>query len=233
MGRESQLEEVLRRLIDANLKYYQGLGQLVTDYVGALSRVSQDLGSVLVARSAAGRASGLPGAGGPPARAAAGEQPQSLPVQSGVPALVLEGPANALVQGMFRVDNGLPREVAAPVAATPFMDESGAEVHFDLASEPKVVALKAGESALVRLGVTIPEAIPDGATCRGEVTVPGLSHMAIPVVIRRQDHLAASPENAGAVVKTPPDRRPPGGKGLRTKTKSRSKPKSTSRQRKA
>jgi hypothetical protein len=175
MAEQPGLEQIWRRALEANARYYEALGQVTTDYLKALAGV---LGEVkLPPASFAGRTA----APVPPAAAA--------PAPS---AMVLEAPAGQTAVGAFMVQNRLGQHVAAPVVTSAFLDASGAELRPALTFEPDVVSLESGEQVLVRVTAAIDERLEPGVGYRGEVTVPGLSGDRIALVLRRREGTVAS-----------------------------------------
>jgi hypothetical protein len=176
MAEQPGLEQIWRRALEANARYYEALGQVTTDYLKALAGV---LGDIKLPASLGGRGA-APAA---PAPAAPAPAPS---------AMVLEAPAGQTAVGAFMVQNRLGQRVAAPVVPSAFLDPSGAEVRPALAFEPDVVSLESGEQVLVRVTATIDERLEPGVGYRGEVTVPGLSGDRIALVLRRRDGTAQS-----------------------------------------
>jgi hypothetical protein len=175
MAEQPGLEQIWRRALEANARYYEALGQVTTEYLKALVGV---LGDVKLPASLAGRAAApVPPAATPPAPAPS--------------AMVLEAPAGQPAVGAFMVQNRLGQRVAAPVVTSAFLDPSGVEVRPALAFEPDVVSLESGEQVLVRVTATIDERLEPGVGYRGEVTVPGLSGDRIALVLRRRDETSA------------------------------------------
>lgn len=180
MADNPRLEALLKRAIDANLRYYEGLGRLLLQYVGDLRSVGQDAGiEVTRGVSAAAARAARPGATQSPQAAAA-------------PALVLEGPKSAVVQGLFMVSNDLPHEVTATVAATPFLDPDGREVHADVITEPAAVSLQPGQRAPIQIRATVTDALQPGVNYRGRIAVPGLSETGVAVILRRSADVPAA-----------------------------------------
>src|SRR5262249_18657308 len=130
MAEQPGLEQIWRRALEANARYYEALGQVTTDYLKALAGVLADVK--------------LPTSlGGPDAApvAPASAAPPPAPAPS---AMVLEAPAGHSAVGAFMVQNRLGQRVAAPVVPSAFLDPSGAEVRPALAFEPDVVSLESG-----------------------------------------------------------------------------------------
>jgi hypothetical protein len=181
------LPDAVRRIADANLRYYQGLGRLTVDYVRAVAGLVGDL------RSAVAPAFAPPTAAGPapaPPPAAAPPPPAAV--------LVLEGEAGAEAGAVFRVSNDLRRSVSAPVVVSPFHDETGGEHRLALRVAPEVVELEAGAQTLVEVRAAIPAEAEVGVAYRAEITVPGLGTSGVPVVLRRLPDPLPAPTPAGA-----------------------------------
>lgn len=163
--------EALRRAMDANLRYYEGLQQLTAEYVKALAsvlgelRLPLDLGTLDLAR------------GRERTRTHQAEVVRTEP--STTAALVLEGEAGAEARAAFVIDNDLPREVVAPVRSSLERDVT------PVRTEPDVVTLGPGERALVQIVAEIGENLGIGESYRGEVSVPDLSQTRVPIVVRR------------------------------------------------
>ncbi|HEX2093439.1 MAG TPA: hypothetical protein VHG28_13625 [Longimicrobiaceae bacterium] len=168
------IPEAVRRIANANLRYYEGLGRLTVDYVRAMAGLVSDLSASVFPASA------------PPlaARPAPSPPRESAPAPPGA-VLVLEGAAGVEVGGVFRVSNDLRRSVSAPVVLSAFRDESGREHVLPLRVEPAVVELEAGEQTLVEVRGAIPADVEPGVAYRAEITVPGLAAGSVPVVLRR------------------------------------------------
>ena len=175
-----------RRVLQANLRYYEAVGRLSVDYVRAVAGAVGSLGAGL------------------PASAAAATRPAAPPVPSpnagtSAPALVLEAEAGKRAEGAFIVENLLSEGMSSPVVASAFASAEGRELRPRLAFEPEVVVLDAGEQVLVHVVVTIDEALETGVGYRGEVTVPGLVSRGLSIVVRRLESTEAqAPPTAGA-----------------------------------
>src|SRR5262249_32851387 len=91
LANRGQVEEVWRRVVQANLRYYEAVGRVSVDYVRAVAGAVGSLGAGLPASVATTRPSAhsapLPGAG------------------SSAPALVLEAEAGETAVGAFIVEN--------------------------------------------------------------------------------------------------------------------------------
>lgn len=199
MADAPQIPEAVRRIADANLRYYQGLGQLTVDYVRAMAGLLGELRAAVAPPQAA------------PARQA--PAPPSATPSAPPPVLVLEGQGGAEAAAVFRVSNDLRRRVSAPVVVSAFTDESGREHRLPLRVEPAVVELGAGEQALVEVHAAIPPEVEAGVPYRAEITVPGLAAAGVPVLLRRLPAApaaeAAAPTSGGAAPAAARARRAP------------------------
>ncbi|MGH7504394.1 MAG: hypothetical protein ACRELX_02030 [Longimicrobiales bacterium] len=182
MADKLPFEEPLRRVMDANLRYYEALGQITQEYWKAVFGVFREL----PIRLGAPRPSGASPAATPnptaPASAAT---------------LVLEGTAGDEAQGVFMVENRLSRMVSTAVVVSAFSDPSGRTLHPTLRVSPGVVSLQPGGRTLVQIGAVIPDDFEPDVAYRGEVTVPGLSEHGIPVLLRRAPSAEAAKPSGG------------------------------------
>lgn len=173
---------VLRRAVDANLRYYEALGRLSVEYLQTLAGLVEDvtlprLGGVSMSRSAL-PPTAPPGPALPPRPAPEGAAP--------VAALVLEAEQGGTATGLFMVQNTLPEKVSAPVLVSSFRAEGGGEAAPKLVLDPEVVTLGPGEQMLVRVTTAIDEALAPDVSYRGELSVPGVAAKGIPLVLRRR-----------------------------------------------
>jgi len=185
-------EELWRRAIDLNLRFYGALGRLTIDYLRDLVTVLGDLRS------------------SPPGRpSAAREEPSTAPPQRGNAVMVLEEGAGSAGLGVFLVENHLDHEVSARPVASVFVDPAGHEIRPTVRFDPEVVTLRAGEQLLVRVTATIDETLEPDVRYQGEVTIPELSGTCIPIVLRRRavPDKAPGPTPSSASASSPPKKR--------------------------
>lgn len=170
------LEEMWRRSLDLNIRYYSALGRLTADYLKeVVATVSQSQSSEPVANT------DRPTREAPaPAHASSAAQPMK---QAG--AMVLEGEAGSKAIGVFLVENHLSREISGRVEASSFVDEIGREVKPTLLFDPETVILRSGEQLLVRVVAVVDEALEPDVRYMGQFTIPGLVGTRVPVVLRR------------------------------------------------
>jgi hypothetical protein len=173
MAELARVEEVLKRLFDANLRWYEGLGRVTADYTQAVIRVWTDAVTSLVKTRGTKGPTPAPSTGARPASARAA-------------ALVLEADLGQVAQGAVAIENRLTRAVSAAVVTSAFANESGAATWPTLRVSPAKVDLEPGARTLVQIGVLIDEQLVPGASYRGEVSVPELSDTPIPILLRRR-----------------------------------------------
>jgi hypothetical protein len=168
-------EELWRRALELNIKYYGGLGKLTADYL-------RDLGAVM-SNAQSAPAPGGSAASAAEARPAATSAPPSQP---GAPVIVLEGESGSTALGVFLVGNSLPHDVSARVTASPILDESGRQGKAAFVFDPPSISLRPGEQLLVRVTAVIDPSLEPDARYRGELSIPELGGTRIPVIIRRR-----------------------------------------------
>src|SRR5690349_3726214 len=129
------VSDAWRRLLDANMKYYEALGKVTSEYVAAVARV-------LIPLPRSTRPSAPNAAAGVRAGSVGGPPPTGGPVaKSNGPMLVLEGEAGTVAQAGFVISNGLPRAVTAPVIVSALCDEAGRGVRPAMRVTPGTLAL--------------------------------------------------------------------------------------------
>lgn len=169
------ISNLFRRSLETSLRFYQGLGRLSVDYVRNMSAIlTESVRSAPQARQSDVR-------------------PASSPI-------VLEAEAAEQAEGLFIVENKLPRKVSAEVVVSPLVDPDGREVEQNIYFEPAVVSAAPGEQIVVRVVANIDERLEPGVGYRGSLTVPGVSEGSAAVVVRRR-HSVESPNK---VQKAPP-----------------------------
>lgn len=163
-------DDVIRKAIDLNVRYYSSMGRLAVDYWRDLFAAMAE--PVKAAVSSAQSSSPNSQTGSAPANSA----------KSAV--MVMEAEAGSVAQGVFMVENRLNTEVDSTVVASFFKDPAGVAVQPAFAFDPPRVALKPHEQILVSVSTTIgPDLEPDTRYV-GEFVVPGLKGTSVPVVLR-------------------------------------------------
>ena len=88
--------------------------------------------------------------------------------------------------GVFMVENTTMRPVSGPLGVSPFADEAGREVEPTVRFAPDVVSLDPGDQVLVQVAAVVDESLEPGVRYTGEISIPQLSGMRIPLVVRRR-----------------------------------------------
>jgi hypothetical protein len=161
------LDDLFRRAVDLNLRYYASVGQLTADYL-------KDLAAAVVASSPAATAHTAPP-----------QQPHSPPSPNKGPMMVFEADAGHAAVGAFIVENHLAHEVRATVAASKLLDPAGSAVELPFVFEPPVVSLQPREQVIVRATVVIGEWQKPGFSYSGQISIPELGGTSVPIVVRR------------------------------------------------
>jgi len=177
MSTFSSLEEIWRRSLDLNLRYYGAVGKLTADYV-------RDLAATFSEARKQQDPSGTPT---PPAGTTAKPQTEHVASAATKPAgaMVLEGVSGSKVLGVFLVDNHLDRPISAKVVSSSFVSVDGREVSPTFVFDPETVVLGSREQALVRVVAFIDETMAPEVRYLGQLTIPELMGTPIPVVLRR------------------------------------------------
>ncbi|WP_421734024.1 hypothetical protein [Cellulomonas sp.] len=175
-------DDLVRRIVDANVSYYKAWGALVTDWLAEVTAVVQATPGVVSLQTP-----------GRPATHSHDDAPATHQHATGdVPApaaalLVLEGPAGAEAAGAFEVENVLDAAAAGVVVVDPFRDPSGQPVDVEVTVTPSTLDLAAKESVVVSLRATVPDTVVAGVDHRSTVRVDGIPAGTIAVVLRRTD----------------------------------------------
>lgn len=192
-------DDLVKRLVEANVTYVRAWGELVTDWLGAVGEVVRDVPrSVTLTTPPAptGRTPTSAEASATSARAAAaharhagagGAQPDAAqgPAAAPAAALVLEAPAGGEASGAFEVENVLGAPASASVVLDPFTDAAGASLAVATTIRPEAVTLEAGESTVVVVRVTVPDDARPGTDYRSVVRIEGIPAGTVGVVLRR------------------------------------------------
>lgn len=152
------LDELFRRAVDLNLRYYGAVGKLAADYL-------RDLANVV---------GNLP------------QQPASGSHSTSAAQLLFEAGLGEIASGAFLVENSLPQDVQGSVVASPLSDPAGRQSQPKVAFDPATIALKRGERALVKATLVITPELEAGVRYTGDFHMPQLPGTRIPVVVRRR-----------------------------------------------
>lgn len=163
-------DDVIRKAIDLNMRYYSSMGRIAVDYWRDLFAAMAEPVKAAVTSAQSNSTSAAP---------------VSAPASSAKPAvMVLEAEAGSVAQGVFMVENHLNTEVDSTVVASFFKDPAGMAVQPTFAFDPPRVALKPHEQILVCVSTTIGSDLAPDTRYSGEFAVPGLKGTSIPVVLR-------------------------------------------------
>jgi hypothetical protein len=199
MPDKTSFDEPLRRAFEANLRYYEALGQVTQDYVKALFGIVKEIPAIVKEIPIRLPALKLtPSATTPPAAA----PPANPSTPASAATLVLEAEAGGEAQGVFMVENKLNRTVSTTVLTSAFADPSGRATTPTLRVVPNVVTLEPGGRTLVQIFANVSDTLEADVPYRAEVSVPGLSDHGIPLVLRRRPSSAAPAKAAASAAAT-------------------------------
>jgi len=115
--------------------------------------------------------------------------PSALPTPirgTPVKTMVVEAEAGGRGVGVFVVENSSANPVSASASVSSFSDPSGRQVHPAVRFRPAALRLEPGQQVLVQVAAAVDDTMDPDVSYRGEITIPGLSHARIPIVIRRR-----------------------------------------------
>ena len=158
-SRQADLADAWRDTVDAGLRYWGRLGRLALKGAAALAELRPEV-SAPATQSV--REPGLPRT------------------------ILLEAELGQSGLGVFLVENTTIQQLSIPVRVSRFIGEDGREVQPAVAIRPEVITLDPGEQLVVQVVAVIDEALEPDVRYRAEISVPELSEMRIPVVVRRR-----------------------------------------------
>lgn len=169
-----RLEESWRRVLDANMRYYEAIGTIAREYVSAMTNAWREAIPPLTLRV-------------PTAATHAAGQVRSTPspAPASTPALVLEAEAGQEARAAFVIFNDLSREISAPVTISALKDEAGTEARPPLRMHPGILTLAPGARGVVEVHTAIDDTLTPDVGYFGTITVPDLTTGRIAVVVRR------------------------------------------------
>jgi hypothetical protein len=168
------IDDLLRRTINLNLRYYASVGMLTADYL-------RDLAEVVAASSADMR----PFSQRHSPRAAHPEPPPPPAAHAG-PMMVFEAEAGQAAIGVFLVENHLPHEVRATVAVSKMTDPSGNPLDLPFTFDPPFVSLKSREQVFIRATVLITDMQRPDVSYTGQISIPELGASSVSILVRRR-----------------------------------------------
>ena len=160
------LDEMFRRAVDLNLRYYGAIGKLTAEYLRDVVNVAGEMQLF-------------------PRPAAHGAAP-SAATRPAVAQMVLEAHAGESAMGVFLVENSLTQEAKAGIFASVFTDAAGRQLRPKVIFDPPAVSLRPGEQLLVRAHAQITEEMEPDVRYYGEFLIPELQGTRVPVVLRRR-----------------------------------------------
>jgi hypothetical protein len=161
VGDEEQAN-IFRDALDAGLRYYGRLGRLALEGGAIFVPALRELSPKVVASQA-------------PPSARRAERTVLLEPAAGKPGL-----------GVFLVENLTADPVSAEIAVSPLSGPAGEQVAPALRFSPETIALEPGDQVLVQVAAAADEALEPGVRYRAEISIPGLSGIRVPIVVRRQ-----------------------------------------------
>lgn len=171
MAEGPNINDMLRRAMETNFRFYGGLVDLTASYLKSISSILSES----------------------PGQPFAEPKPTARP-ERGISAIVLEAEAGNKALGYFLIKNQLSRKVSAEVAASPIVDAEGNSIDQQIHFEPSVISLEPGENKVVQIIADINEQLEPGVAYRGSVSVPGLTEGPAAIVVRRCYSAEASGE---------------------------------------
>ncbi len=167
MASKFPVDELIKRAIDLNARYYSGMGQLMVNYVKDLVVTFSNVSTTLERQP------------GQPTNPSAHKAQQS-------PVMVLEAESGKEALGVFLVENHLKHDIAASAVASHFVDVSQNEIKPTFVFDPETVTLRPGEQSLVRVTVQIDDTFAPDVRYEGFLHIPELPESKVRMVLRRR-----------------------------------------------
>jgi hypothetical protein len=164
-------EELIRRAVDLNVRYYSDMSQLMATYVKDLVETF----SLAATQAQAGQS--------PPRTKSSAQKTQPAPV------MVLEAESGKEALGVFLVENHLDQNISTRVVPSAFFDAAQNEIKPSLVFDPEAVVLRSGEQVLVRVKAQIDDSFKPDVGYEGSVTIPELLGSRVRIVLRRRSAL--------------------------------------------
>jgi hypothetical protein len=161
------LNDIVRRTVQANARLYKGWVDLSLEYFRGIADIF----------------GGVPETAASPA-----EEPDG-----GAGAVVLEEEAGKAATAAFLVTNDLDRKLECRLVAGPFQDSDGKAGRATVTFEPAAFALAPGQQSVVRVTAPIDSKLAAGVAYTGEIGIEGMDGLTVPVVLRRRHAVELSP----------------------------------------
>jgi hypothetical protein len=168
-------DELIRRAVDLNVRYYSDMSQLMATYVKDLVETFSQAATQAQAWQS------------PPRTHSATHKTQPAPV------MVLEAEAGKQALGVFLVENHLDHNISTRVVPSAFFDAAQNEIKPSFVFDPEAVVLRSGEQVLVRVRVEVDETFVADVAYEGSLNIPELTGSRVRIVLRRR---SAAPDAA-------------------------------------
>ena len=172
------VDELIKRAVDLNVRYYSGMSQLMATYVKDLVVTFSDLATT-------------------PTQAPS-PRPQTHPStqkSQQSPVMVLEAESGKEALGVFLVENHLDHSISTRVVPSSFSDGVRNEIKPAFTFDPEAVSLLSGEQVLVQVKVQINDTFAPDVSYHGSVYIPELTGSTVRIVLRRR---SVAPEGTSA-----------------------------------
>jgi hypothetical protein len=163
------VDELIKRAVDLNVRYYSGIGQLMATYFKDLVVTLSDLATTQIQA--------------PPSRRQT--NPSTQKTQQS-PVMVLEAESGREALGVFLVENHLDHSISTRVVPSSFFDAVRNEINPSFVFDPEAVSLRSGEQVLVRVKVQIDDTFAPDVSYQGSVNIPELTGSSVRIVLRRR-----------------------------------------------
>jgi hypothetical protein len=173
MASKFPADELIRRAVDLNVRYYSSMGQLMATYV-------KDLVETFSLTATQTQSEQPPAPQSPPRTNPSAHRAQPAPV------MVLEAESGKEALGVFLVENHLDHQISTRVVPSPFFDAAHNEIKPSFVFDPEAVSLRSGEQVLVRVQVPIDDTFLPDVGYEGSVNIPELTGSRVRIVLRRR-----------------------------------------------
>ena len=161
MAEGLDFSEIVRRTMEANVRFYRGWLDLTVEYFRGITDALDPEAPT-----------------GEPDETGADAEPETG-------ALVLEGEVGNRASGSFLVTNDLGRELTCELVTASLKGPDGKTVRPKVNFVPKSVRLEPGEQRVVQASVYVGKRLVAGDAYTGDVTIRGMEGFSIPLVLRR------------------------------------------------
>jgi hypothetical protein len=163
------VDELIKRTVDLNVRYYSAMGQLMATYFKDLVVTFSDLSTTQTQAS--------------PVRS---QTHPSMQKTQQSPVMVLEAESGKEALGVFLIENHLDHSISTRVVPSSFFDAARNEIKPSFVFDPDAVTLCSGEQVLVRVKAQIDDTFVPDASYQGSLNIPELTGSTVRIVIRRR-----------------------------------------------